>query len=365
MRFAPGSTLAKRPTLAVISLALWFGSSAEAACTRPEAKFTVPDGASATEEEMKTATQALLKLDQEVGEYLRCIKGDTSQATVGKDQQTREQLLKDYVASHNAATDQLAGLADCFNSQLETYRSTKGGAGGKTADCSSFMAAAKDRTPAPAPGGTPAPSAIVKEADGHSFELPGGAWSYTLIRDETPRYCGEQKPDKQCVRRTVFVTNGSDQELECKAYIKYDGADAQGRTQVDAQAIVLKKSIRAVVASLAEQDVSASTFEAVCGPRAPLPPLSTDAKCKYEVVKPVNISDFYPPEARRLDEQGPVVVEFTVPGKAGSPTDVKVVASSLSPRLDEGAVKAVSAMIMSSACKNQRYRLRLNFQLEE
>ena len=34
-------------------------------------------------------------------------------------------------------------------------------------------------------------------------------------------------------------------------------------------------------------------------------------------------------------------------------------------RLDEGAVKAVSAMIMSSACKNQRYRLRLNFQLEE
>jgi TonB family protein len=227
------------------------------------------------------------------------------------------------------------------------------------------MLAAKDRTPAPAPGGTPAPSSIVKEADGYSTELPSGAWSYTLIRDETPRYCGEQKADKQCVRRTVFVTNGSDEELECKAYIKYDGADAQGRAQVDSQAVVLKKSIRAVVASLAETGVSAATFEAVCTPRAPLPPLSTDAKCRYEVVKPVNISDFYPPEARRLDEQGPVVVEFTVPGKAGGPTDVKVAASSLSPRLDEGAVKAVSAMVMSSACKNQRYRLRLNFQLEE
>lgn len=358
MRFAIGSTLA------ITSIALWFGS-AEAACTRPEAKFTIPDGASATEAEMKTATQALLKLDQDVGEYLRCIKGDTSQATVGKDQQTREQLLKDYVASHNAATDELAGLADCFNAQLETFRSTKGGAGGKTADCSTYMAGAKNRTPAPAPGGTPAPSSIVKEADGHSFELPGGAWSYTLIRDETPRYCGEQKPDKQCVRRTVFVTNGSDQELECRAYIKYDGLDAKGQQQAESQAIVMKKTIRAVVGSLAEQGVSASTFEAACTPRAPLPPLNTDAKCKYEVVKPVNISDFYPPEARQLDEQGPVVVEFTVPGKAGSPTDVKVVASSLSPRLDQGAVRAVSAMIMSSACKNQRYRLRLNFQLEE
>jgi TonB family protein len=359
MRFAIASTLA------VTSLALWFGATAEAACTRPEAKFTVPDGTAATEAEMKTATQALLKLDQEVGEYLRCIKGETSQATVGKDQATREKLLQEYVASHNGAADQLAGLADCYNTQLETFRKTKGGAGGKTADCSSFMAAAKDRTPAPAPGGTPAPSSIVKEADGHSFELPGGAWSYTLIRDETPRYCGEQKPDKQCVRRTVFVTNGSDVELECKAYIKYEGADAKGRPQVDSQAIVLKKSIRAVVAGVSEQGVSASTFEAVCKERPPLPPLSTDAKCKYEVVKPVNISDFYPPEARQLDEQGPVVVEFTVPGKAGSPTDVKVVASSLSSRLDEGAVKAVSAMIMSSACKNQRYRLRLNFQLEE
>jgi TonB family protein len=342
-----------------------FGGIAEAACTRPEPKFTIPDGAAATEAEMKTATQGVIELDRDVGEYLRCIKGDTSQATVGKDPATRQQLMQNYVGSYKAATDQLVGIADCFNAQLETYRKTKGGAGGKTADCASFMLAAKDRTPSPAPGGTPAPSSFVREADGYSTELAGGAWSYTLIRDETPRYCGEQKADKQCVRRTVFVTNGSDEELECKAYIKYDGTDAQGRAQVDSQAVVLKKSIRAVVASVAETGVSAATFEAVCTQRAPLPPLNTEAKCKYEVVKPVNISDFYPPEARRLDEQGPVVVEFTVPGKAASPTDVKVVASSLSARLDEGAIKAVSAMIMSSACKNQRYRLRLNFQLEE
>jgi TonB family protein len=319
--------------------ALCLGSTAAAACIRPPAKLSIPEGATATEAEMKTATQELLKLDQDVGEYLRCIKGET--------------------------TDELAGLASCFNAQLESFRTTKGGAGGKPADCASFMAAVKNPTPKPAPGGTPLPSAFVKEADGYSVELQGGAWSYTLIRDETRRYCSE-KADKQCVRRTVFVTNGSDQELECKAYIKYEGVgDSEGRPQTEAQAVVLRKTIRAVVASLAEQGQSASTFEAVCTPRTPLPPLNTEANCKYEVVKPVNISDFYPPEARRLDEQGPVVVEFTVPGKAASPTDVKVAASSLSPRLDQGAVQAVSAMIMSSACKNQRYRLRLNFQLEE
>jgi TonB family protein len=339
-------------------------TNALADCTRPQSKVSIPDGASATEQEFQTARQGLLKLDQDIGEYLRCIKGETSQATVGKDPQTREKLLKSYVESNNSAADELRGLAACFDAQLETYRSTKGGAGGKTADCSKHMAAVKEETPAPAPGGTPVPSAFVKEADGYSVELEGGAWSYTLIRDETPRYC-PGKADKRCVRRTVFVTNGSDQELECKAYVKYEGTDAAGRPQTESQAVVLRKTVRAVVGSVAEQGVSASTFEAVCTPRAPLPPLKTEASCKYEVVKPVNISDFYPPEARQLDEQGPVVVEFTVPGKASSPTDVKVAASSLSPRLDQGAVQAVSAMIMSSPCKNQRYRLRLNFQLEE
>lgn len=353
--------------IAFVALAAPMGA-AYAACPRPDIKLVIPEGAAATEEQMKTATQGLLQLDKDVGEYLRCIKGDASQAQVGKDDQTREKILTEYVASHNSAADELAGLAACYNAKLEAYHSTKGGAGGKTADCSKHMAAAKNRTPAPpapAAGGTPAPSPIVKEADGHSFEAQGGRWSYTLIRDETPRYCGDDKTDKPCVKRTVFVTNGSEQELECKAYIKYEGTDAQGREQTEAQAVVLKQTIRAVVSSLAQQGVNAATFEADCKPRPPMPPLHTEDGCKYEVVKTINISDFYPQESRQLDEQGPVVVEFTVPGKATNPTQVTVVASSLSPRLDAAAVKAVSAMVMSSPCKNQRYRLRLNFQLEE
>jgi hypothetical protein len=187
-------------------------SAARAECTRPDAKITIPDGSVATEAEMKTATEALLKLDQQVGDYLRCIKGEASQATVGKDAQTREKILQQYVDSHNSMSDELAGLAACFNANLESYRNTKGGAGGKAADCSTHMEAAKNRTSAPAPGGTPVTGYVVKEADGHSFELETGAWSYTLIRDETPRTCGEGAPGKICVKRLVFVTNGSEQE---------------------------------------------------------------------------------------------------------------------------------------------------------
>ena len=46
-------------------------SPAYAACTRPNFKIGIPDGATATEDQMKAAAQALVKLDQEMGEYLR------------------------------------------------------------------------------------------------------------------------------------------------------------------------------------------------------------------------------------------------------------------------------------------------------
>ncbi len=83
-------------------------------------------------------------------------------------------------------------------------------------------------------------------------------------------------------------------------------------------------------------------------------------------MKPVNISDFYPKDAREADEQGPVVVEFTVPGKAASPTDIKVVASRLvtSPGPGRGAGGGRDDH-EQPVRENQRYRLRLNFQLEE
>ena len=60
----------------------------------------------------------------------------------------------------------------------------------------------------------------------------------------------------------------------------------------------------------------------------------------------------------------PVVVEFTVTGKAANPTDVKVVGSSLMARLDKAAIDAVSAMVLSSTCEKKRYRLRMSFKLE-
>ena len=122
--------------------------------------------------------------------------------------------------------------------------------------------------------------------------------------------------------------------------------------------------MRGIVISAAEQSVNATTFDADCTARAALPALDTPAGCKYEVVKPVSIGDYYPEASRAANEEGPVVVEFTLKGAADHPTDVKVAASSLYPNIDAAAVKAVSDMVMSSTCKKAKFRLKLTFKLQ-
>jgi TonB family protein len=339
-----------------------FSGLAAADCQRPKLDLQIPDGGTATEQDMNAVQQAIVTLDVKVGEYLRCIKGEASQQSVGKDDAARERLANSYIELHNAAVNELAGLAACYNDQIEKHKKTGGGTSKKPADCSAQLA-----TAASAPVGDP-PAAmrgdLVREADGHTTELADGAWSYSLIRDETPRRCGPQN-DQICVQRAVFVRNGSSQSLECRGSITYEGTDAAGRESIEARAIVGDRAVRAVVLGLAPRGVNARTFEADCSPRPPLPPLTTPASCKYQVVKPINISDYYPPTSRRAGEEGPVVVEFGVGDKPASPSDVKVVAGSLSPSLDQGAIEAVKAMVMSSNCSKGRYRLKLNFQLEQ
>jgi TonB family protein len=347
-------------------IALSYGAVASAECPRPKIALQIPDGATAEAKDMEAAQRSLIAMDQQVGEYLRCLKGEASQQQVGKDEAARTRVAEQFVASNNAVVDELAGLADCFNAQLEVLRKQAPGtkidpAKKENADCASFKNAATTAAAA-----APPPSVrgdLIREAEGNSIPVGDGAWNYSLIRDETPRRCGAQG-EQICIERSVYVRNGSSQILECKGYISYEGADAEGRPSVDGRAVVNERSVRRVVGTLAPRGVNAKTFDAECKVRAPLPPLDTPASCKYEVVKPIQISDYYPPTARRAGEEGPVTVEFTVNDKAANPTDVKVIGSSLSPTLDQGAVEAVKAMVMKSSCGTKRYRLRLAFQLE-
>jgi TonB family protein len=332
--------------------------TAHAECTRPRPNFQIPEGASASEPDLTNAKVALQGFDDEVGKYLRCLEGEASQKSVGKDAAGRTKVRSDFVSSFNAAADELTGLGECYNAQVAAAKPPKATSTKKTANCSEFIKQAGTRKINARDDSVQ--TGFVKEADGYTTELPDGAWSFTLIRDERVRRCGTV----ECLQRLVFIRNSSPRALECTASISYTGPDIEGKTTREGKAVVSGKAARPIVTSLAPRGVDASTFLAECKPRSELPPLATPATCKYEVIKPITIGDYYPDASRKAGEEGPVTVEFNVGNKAASPTDVKVVASSLIPALDQGAVNAVQAMVMSSNCASGRYRLRLSFQLQ-
>jgi TonB family protein len=348
----------------VAALLLTPGAAAFADCTRPRPTFTIPEGGSATEQDFTTANTALTDFGSKVRDYLNCMNGEMSQKAVGKDATAREELNKAHAAAYNESANELRGLAACYKTQREIFKSTGGGGKAKPADCSSYIASAGNQVGGG--GGTPITTELTIEASGHTFELPGGgSWLYYLARDVRARRCSVQETGEDCLYRAVHVRNDSDEVLECRGEITYAGVDSRGQKTVTGQLLVSGRGTYVLVESLAKQGVDAETFEAKCTARAKLPTLDTPANCKYEVVKPITISDYYPPASRDAGEEGPVIVEFTLSGKAARPTDVRTVASSMYPRLDEAAVKAVGDMVMSSSCGKARFRLKLSFLLQQ
>ncbi|HET9444924.1 MAG TPA: energy transducer TonB [Steroidobacteraceae bacterium] len=354
-------------TLFRITLAclLWVQATAAfAECTRPRPTFTIPEGGSASEQELAAANTALTDFGSKVRDYLNCMNGEMSQKAVGKDAAARDEINKAHAAAYNDSANELRGLAACYKTQREIFKSTGGGSKAKPADCSSYIASAASQVASG--GGTPVTTELTIEASGHTFPIPaGGDWRYYLARDIRPRRCTAQEATEECLYRTVHVRNDSDEVLECKGEITYVGTDSRGQKTATGQLLVSGRGTYVLVESLAKQGVDAETFEAKCDVRAKLPALDTPAGCKYEVVKPISIADYYPTASRDAGEEGPVIVEFTVSGKAARPTDVRAVASSMYPRLDEAAVKAVGDMVMSSSCGKARFRLKLSFLLQQ
>ena len=350
--------------LAMVGLLLVHGA-AFADCTRPRPTFSIPEGGSASDKDLTATNTALGEFANKVRDYLNCLNGEASQKAVGKDQAAREELAKTHIAAHNEAANELKGLAACYKTQREIFKSTGGGSKPKPADCSSYVTAAANQVSGG--GGTPITTELTVEASGRTTEIPGGSWLYYLARDDRPRPCGEQQSASQCLYRAIHVRNDSDEALECKGEITYGGAGvaSKGQRTTKSQLLVSGRGTFVLVESAAKVGSDAETFDAACSARAKLPALDTPANCKYEVVKPVTIADYYPEPSQDAGEEGPVVVEFTLSGKAARPTDVRAVAGSMFPRLDEAAVKAVGDMVMSSSCGKARYRLKLSFQLQQ
>ena len=95
-------------------------------CTYPPPPAKLPDGNSATMEEMLEGKKAVTQYNKDINAYVACIKLEHETAvTNAGDKLTPEQkadMEKMEVQKNNAAVDQLQTIADRFNEQVRIYK---------------------------------------------------------------------------------------------------------------------------------------------------------------------------------------------------------------------------------------------------
>jgi hypothetical protein len=91
--------------------------AANAACEYPP-EVSIPDGSTASEEEMRAANQAVKKYMTDVESYLACL--DEEEKKLG-DAVTEEQKAV-HTSRHNAAVDALNAVAARYNDQVQIFK---------------------------------------------------------------------------------------------------------------------------------------------------------------------------------------------------------------------------------------------------
>ena len=86
-------------------------------CVLPPAPSKVPDGTTASEQEMVTAMQTLKQYNGDVDTYLKCIDFEARQNRLSKSEQEKR---------HNDAVDAMSKIAAKFNEQVRTFKAKSG-----------------------------------------------------------------------------------------------------------------------------------------------------------------------------------------------------------------------------------------------
>jgi hypothetical protein len=90
---------------------------AAVACEAP-APVAMPDGATATREQMLAAQQEVRAYQAAMNEFVACIDSELA----GEGEQAPEEFKSLMVSRHNAAVTEMEGVAAAFNEQLRAFR---------------------------------------------------------------------------------------------------------------------------------------------------------------------------------------------------------------------------------------------------
>lgn len=119
-----------RHSLSVLILAVgaFAGTAAHAACSYPKAPTGLPDGNTATTEQMIAGQAAVKQYMADMDVYLKCLDDEAPAAPAAdaplSDDQKKEQAKLEAIRAqkHNAAVTEMEQVADQFNAQIRAFR---------------------------------------------------------------------------------------------------------------------------------------------------------------------------------------------------------------------------------------------------
>lgn len=110
----------------LLLLAASLSSTAWAACTYPTAPAKLPDGSTATREEMLAGKKLVEQYNTDMNAYIACIKteydGSVAKGGPSLTEEQKQQMAARYTAKNDAAVDELQGVASRFNEQIRVFK---------------------------------------------------------------------------------------------------------------------------------------------------------------------------------------------------------------------------------------------------
>mgnify|MGYP001826268167 FL=1 len=106
------------------AVALLFAAQSTFACDYPQ-RVTVPDGATASKEDMIAGQRGVKSYMASMEEYLSCIEADEAQRVLGLgdvDDGTKRQQEETFNKKYNAAVEEMNLVAEEFNMQVRAYK---------------------------------------------------------------------------------------------------------------------------------------------------------------------------------------------------------------------------------------------------
>jgi hypothetical protein len=107
-------------------LGLLLAAAAQAECNYPKEPGNLPDGATATQDQMVEGMKAVKEYNNQVTAYLSCLEQEMNARVeaAGPDAPAEqiEQIRAIHTKRHNAAVDALEQTANRFNEQVKTFK---------------------------------------------------------------------------------------------------------------------------------------------------------------------------------------------------------------------------------------------------